>query len=347
MMEVKRNLNWTDINMAELDLVKLITHFAHSNKAEGKSPKTVSWYSEMLLTFASFLKLVGRDATLAEFNPTNVREFIIYEQERAMSPYTVQAKVRASKAFSSWLSNEGYTPDNLLAIIKLPKVPIKLVETLNSDEIEALISVQNQLTSIGARNTAILVTLLDTGLRCSELSNMRFEDTHIEESYFKVMGKGAKERLVPIGTLAQKILWRYVFHFRPQPLNETHNYLFLSLDGKQLQPNAIKLLLKRWGRKAGVPRLHAHLCRHTYATNYLCYDCGDVFRLQYILGHSSLEMVRRYVHYASSQAMVQGKVSSPVDRLDIKKLKGHKIDRTLRNNNKCRTTSAKQVITST
>lgn len=346
MMKVRRNLNWSDINMAELDLVKLITHFAHSNKAEGKSPKTVSWYSEMLLNFVSFLKLVERNAILAEFNVINVREFIIHEQGRAISPYTVQGKVRALKAFSSWLFAEGYTSDNLLVYVKLPKVPIKLVETLNSDEIEALISVQNQLTSIGTRNTAILVTLLDTGLRCSELSNLRFEDTHIEESYFKVIGKGAKERLVPIGTLAQKILWRYVFHFRPQPLNETHNYLFLSLDEKKLQPNAIKLLLRRWGRKAGVPRLHAHLCRHTYATNYLSYNCGDVFRLQYILGHTSLEMVRRYVHYASSQAMVQGKISSPVDQLDIKKLKGYKIDRMLRNN-KCRTTLAKQVIAST
>jgi len=212
-------------------------------------------------------------------------------------------------------------------------VPIKLVETLTPDEIEILIGTQNPLTAIGSRNMAILVTLLDTGLRCSELSNLFFEDSHIEEGYLKVIGKGSKERLVPIGALTQKVLWRYVFHFRPQPINDAGNYLFLTLDGQHLHTNAIKLLLKRWGRKAGVPRLHAHLCRHTYATNYLLHQCGDVFRLQQILGHNTLEMVRRYVHYASSQAMMNGKTSSPVDQLGIKRLKGYKIDQMLRSNN--------------
>ena len=82
--------------MPKLDLVKLITHFAQSNKAEGESPKTVSWYSEMLLDFVRFFKLAGRDTILAEFNAANVREYIIREQGRAVSPYTVQAKARAS-----------------------------------------------------------------------------------------------------------------------------------------------------------------------------------------------------------------------------------------------------------
>ena len=175
-----------------------------------------------------------------------------------------------------------------------------------------------------------MVTLLDTGLRASELSSLRFEDAHIEEGYFKVVGKGNKERFVPIGALAQKVLWRYVFHFRPEPAGDLENYLFLTLDGRRLQSNAIKLLLRRWGKRAGVPRLHAHLCRHTYATDFLSHKCGDVFRLQQILGHSTLEMVNRYVHYTSAQDMIQGRVSSPVDQIGIKRLRGYKVDRMLR-----------------
>jgi integrase/recombinase XerC/integrase/recombinase XerD len=147
-----------------------------------------------------------------------------------------------------------------------------------------------------------------------------------------VNGKGGKERLVPIGALGQRVLWRYVFHFRPEPISERDNYLFLTPDGGHLQSNAIKLLLKRWGRKAGVPRLHAHLCRHTYATTFLSHNCGDVFVLKQILGHNSLEMVNRYVHCTSAQSMIQGGVSSPVDRLGIKKLKKYRIDRVLKNN---------------
>jgi len=326
----KVNLKWSDINMAELDLTKLISHFAQSNKAEAKSPKTVSWYTEMLIDFVRFLRSTDREAILAQLHVTTVREFIIHEQSREISPYTVQCKARALKAFSSWLFAEGYTAANLLANVKMPKVPTKIVEPLTATEIDNLISVQNPLTAIGCRDIAILVTLLDTGIRLSELSSLRFDDTHVEENYLKVVGKGNKERMVPIGALAQKVLWRYVFHFRPEPMSELDNYLFLTLDGKYLQPNAVKLLLKRWGRRAGVSRLHAHLCRHTYATNFLNHKCGDVFRLQQILGHTTLEMVNRYVHYASAWDMIQGRVSSPVDQMGIHRLRGHKIDRILR-----------------
>jgi integrase/recombinase XerC/integrase/recombinase XerD len=128
------------------------------------------------------------------------------------------------------------------------------------------------------------------------------------------------------------MLWRYVFHFRPEPSTPNDDHLFLTLDGKPLVVNAVKLLLNRWGKKAGVPRLHAHLCRHTYATNFLCHNCGDVFRLQQILGHTTLEMVRKYVHYASTQALMNGRIASPVDHMGIRNLRSYKIDRVLRSN---------------
>ena len=87
--------------MAKVELDKLIIHFAQSNKAEGKSPKTISWYSEMLTGFARFLAASGERPVLEEFNVVPVREFVIHEQERKMSPYSVQGKVRALKAFAS------------------------------------------------------------------------------------------------------------------------------------------------------------------------------------------------------------------------------------------------------
>jgi len=325
----KVNLKWEDIQMAEIALDKLVLHFSQCNKAEGKSPKTVAWHSQMLTSFITFLKTTGLGQTLADLTPANVRGFILYEQNRKVSPYTVQARVRSLKSFSSWLFREGYFDQNILAQVKLPKAPIKMIEPLTDAEIDRLISVRNPLTAIGCRDVAILITLLGTGLRESELSNLSFEDTNLEAGYLKVMGKGAKERVVPTGVLVQKILWRYVFHFRPEPQNDLNDFLFLTLDGKKMQPDAIRLLLKRWGRKAGVPRLHAHLCRHTYATKFLTHNCGDVFRLQQILGHTTLEMVRKYVHYASTETMIQGHVRSPVDQLEVKKLRGYKIDRIL------------------
>jgi len=316
--------------MAEIELGNLILHFSQSNKAESKSGKTISWYEEMLNSFISFLASLGMNVLLSEFNINSAREFVINEQERGLSPYTVRGKVRALKAFASWLHREGYTSDNVLFNLKLPKAPINLIEPLTESEVNQLINYQNPLTALGCRNTALLVLLLDTGLRLNELCGLKYEDTHIEEGYLKVLGKGAKQRLVPIGGLTQKVLWRYTLHFRPEPLVNTNSVLFLTLAGETLSANAVKLLLKRWGKNAGVPRLHAHLCRHTFATNFINHDCGDVFRLQQILGHTTLEMVRKYVHYASDQAMINGKYSSPVDLMGLRKLNGYKIDRILK-----------------
>ena len=129
------NIKWMDIDMPELELVKLISHFAQSNKAEAKSPKTISWYTEMLTDYVKFLKATGRDTILAKLNSEIVREFIISEQGRKLSPYTVQGKARALKAFSSWLFAEGYTSDNLLANIKLPKAPVKIIEPLTTTKL--------------------------------------------------------------------------------------------------------------------------------------------------------------------------------------------------------------------
>jgi site-specific recombinase XerD len=330
----RRNFRWGDIDMAEVELNKLIIHFAQSNKAEGKALKTVAWYTEMLTGFTRFLAASCQRSVLDEFNVVSVREFIIHEQDRGLSPNSVHGKVRALKCFASWLKNEGYTPEHVLQNLRPPKVPVNLIEPLTDKEIEQLLRCQNQLTALGCRNISILITFLDTGIRLNELCTCLYEDAHIDDGYLKVMGKGSKERVVPIGGLAQKMLWRYVIHFRPEPLTEADSYLFLAADGKPVSSNAVKLLLRRWGKKAGVPRLHAHLCRHTYATNFLIHNCGDVFRLQQILGHSTLEMVRRYVHFASAQAMISGKPASPMDHMGMKMLTGYKIDRVLRNNHK-------------
>jgi site-specific recombinase XerD len=257
-----------------------------------------------------------------------VRAFTLYEQSRGLSPYSVQDDVRALKAFASWLVSEDYRQENSLAKLRLPKAPRKIIEILTADEIDRLIKNQNPLTEYGSRNVAMLVAFLDSGVRVSELCDVDLPDAHIEDGYIKVMGKGAKERLVPIGSGAQKMLWRYVIHFRPQP-EAGVNRLFLTVSGEPLQPNAVEHFMKNWGKKAGVARLHPHLCRHTLATNFLINYCGDVFRLQQILGHTSLEMVRRYVHLASAHSMVNGRPASPLDHMGIETLRGYKIDRTL------------------
>ena len=229
-----KKLHWNKMDKSKLNLGKLLEHFCQCGKAEGKSSHTCTWYREMLSTFTKYLVDSKLPLELDQLNLETTREFILHEQQRGISPYTVQAKVRALKAFSSWFLRESYTDTNVLSNLRLPKAPQKIVDTLTPDEINRLISHQNPLTAIGARDIAILITLLDTGLRLSELSNLHFTDTHIEEGYMKVMGKGSKERIVPVGNMAQKVLWRYIFHFRPEPAGYLNDYLFQTLEGKQL-----------------------------------------------------------------------------------------------------------------
>jgi len=132
------------------------------------------------------------------------------------------------------------------------------------------------------------------------------------------MGKGGKERIVPFGASAEKALLRYLLRFRPGPFNPTIRCFFLTQDGKPVTRNCMKMVFQRIARKSGVNRLHPHLCRHTFATNYLL-NGGDVFSLQQILGHTTLEMVRRYVTLASTHVTVQHRKFSPMDRLNLRR----------------------------
>jgi integrase/recombinase XerC/integrase/recombinase XerD len=160
--------------------------------------------------------------------------------------------------------------------------------------------------------------LLDTGLRVGELVNLKVDDVHMDEGYLKVLGKGRKERIVPIGNNAQKALQRYLFRFRPKPINPIINNVFLSHSSSPLTENSMKLVFSRLAKRSGVQRLHAHLCRHTFATRFLI-NGGDVFSLQQILGHSTLTMVSHYVNLASSHITIQHQKFSPLDRLNLRK----------------------------
>jgi site-specific recombinase XerD len=342
----RRNQRWEKLDKLSIPLEQLIRYYKVYNKSERKSPNTVSWYTYCLTTFLRYLQDRGNLVTLADIGIIEAREFILYLQEKRkwdnsktigtrdenLSPYTIQGYVRSLRAFYSWLYREGYTEDNVLVILKVPKAPKKLVVILKEEEVQRVLSCLDIKTEVGIRNKALLMTLLDTGLRSSELINLTIGNADLESGYLKVMGKGERERIVPIGSSVQKILQRYIYHFRPEPSHLTVDNVFLTIEGKPLTINGVKLLFRRLAKKSGVERLHAHLCRHTFATNYLI-NGGDVFSLQQILGHSTLEMVRHYVTLAASQVTVQHRKFSPMDRMELDKRRSSRNVKTPQNDN--------------
>lgn len=200
----------------------------------------------------------------------------------------------------------------------MPKAPVKLMEPLTPDEISRVIKSIDRNTLTGARNYAMLVTLLDTGLRASELANITLGNLDLTEGFIKAMGKGSKERIVPIGKFVRMTLWNYIERIRPRYDGSDNNYLFLALGGKPMLVNTVKLFFSRLAKVSGVKRLHAHLCRHTFAINYLM-NGGDIFSLREILGHTTLEMVNHYLHFTSSQITAQHHKYSPMDKLQQEK----------------------------
>jgi site-specific recombinase XerD len=158
--------------------------------------------------------------------------------------------------------------------------------------------------------------LLDTGLRIGEVASLKIGDTHVNEGFLKVVWKGNKERVVPIGNNARKAIQRYLFRYRPEPANSEINNVFLNMYGYPITDNTLKLVFARLAQRSSISRLHAHLCRHTFATRFLM-NGGDIFSLQQILGHSTLEMVKQYVNLASSYVISQHQRYSPLDHMNF------------------------------
>jgi len=318
------------MNKGTISLQLLMDQFDTHNQIENKSPKTRSWYRDSLGQFRAYLEAHGLSTVLGDIDIHRVRDFILYLQSkhkwddhpsipghgRKLSPVSVRTKVRAIRAFFSWVYREGFTDENLLADLKPPKAPRKLVRVLTLEEIRRLVSAIDRRTISGARNFALLVTLLDTGLRLSEIANLQMKNVLMDSGYVKVFGKGSKERIVPVGATVRSALQRYIAFSRGEGAYPDIDNVFLALDGFPMTGNAIYLVLKRLGKRTGIPRLHPHLCRHTFAVNYLM-NGGDVFSLQQILGHTTLEMVRRYVTLASPQVISQHRKFSPMDRMRI------------------------------
>lgn len=319
-----KRTRWSAMKKDTISIRKLREQFTVFNKTAGKSVRTVEWYEQKLDLFERYL---GADACLADVTVPNVRGFIAELQDRTEkninNPYTrtlgplsssyINGFVRGLRAFSTWLNEDGYTDTNVLKPLKPPKITQKVKEVLSDDEVKRLVAAFDRDEPFGARGFAMIWTILDCGLRAFELCGLRTEDAHLEQGYLKVLGKGNKERIVPIGDSCRDALLRWRDRFRAQFVSGDCPYLFLDSNGEPLTVNALERVLRRAGQRADIPRVHLHLLRHTFATNYLVKEVGDPLRLQSILGHETLEMVRRYVSSANIQRSLLDRRASPMD----------------------------------
>ena len=307
--------SYTDL---PIPLDRLIEGFLLSCRVENKSPKTLSFYKNNLDKFQWYLRKFGSET----IDATTIRSFLVYVKDttsrwdsnnaranRLVSPTTVRSYYVSLSALFNWAMREELIETNPMATVKKPKLPFKTVKGLQP---EVLLQLLNSITGRGlqdVRNRAMLLIFLDTGLRLSELANLTMADIDLERGIIKTVGKGNKERFVRIGIKTQKALWNYLAH-RPKDTD----YVWLGKNNNKMATDSIAQMIRNLGKRNGM-RLSPHRLRHSFAISFLR-NGANPFELQIALGHTTLEMTRRYTQALGFDDVFKRHVlASPVDRL--------------------------------
>jgi site-specific recombinase XerD len=221
-------------------------------QASGHSKRTIQWIEGSVRYFAEFL---GDKQDVLQVNANDLKRFIISWGQRPkftdhpnnktraenISPISVQTHARGVRAFFGHLSAEEIIPSNPLQKVKIPKVPLKSVPTLDIDAVSRLLKVPDRNTATGFREYAIMLILLDTHARLSEICGINCDDVNLENGTLRLMGKGSKERFVPIRANTCRALLKYKVKYRPQPIGT--NASWLTKDGNRISPNRIEVLI--------------------------------------------------------------------------------------------------------
>ena len=314
-------------------LDNLIQGYRLCARTEGKSDKTIRITTTALNTLKDFLESREYSTDVIEIGARELREFILYLQQvkafehhpftkpqaKGLSGHAINCYLRAIRAFWSWLVRDEVITSNPFAKIKIPKPPKKVIATFSDNQLIAILKSINTSTLAGFRDWTMILMLLDTGLRASELTGLAVADINLEDGLMKVYGKGNKERVVPVGARVQKAVWKYLQRHRPQPANPLCPTLFLTAAGQPITTDRLRAITEKHTSSANIEgvRCSPHTFRHTFAISYLR-NGGDVFSLQRILGHSSLDVVRIYVNLAEADIKACHRRFSPADNMEIK-----------------------------
>lgn len=312
------------------DLQVLFQGFCIDLQASGRRPTTIKWYAKHVRRFLAWLDHENIPPHLSEVNPTRLRQFIAHQQsdvrawessthvptqERKLSSMYIVGAVRALRAWFNWMHAEGYMKDNPMSRVRTPKMQQRLIEPLETEEIKRLLSSIQGQTMTAYRSRAMILLLLDCGLRVSELCSLEIDDVDLKGGWIRVReGKGWKERKVPMGGVLRKALWQYSSQ-RPQPLGGSKAF-FLTEQGWSLTADRVRKILDHYAKKSKVENVHPHRFRHTFALHFLR-NGGDPLTLRMLMGHTTLDMVNHYVKLASVDLQSVHAKASPADHLRL------------------------------
>ena len=260
--------------------------------AAGRSPRTVDAYRRDLAALAAFRGGAAGDATVED-----LERWVAEMRAAGLAPSTIARRASAARSYFRHLGLIGVRSDNPASALVLPKRGRRLPRALSPGETERLIDAATGTTPRTLRNRALVELLYGAGLRVSEAVGLEKGAVDIEERIVRVVGKGGKERLVPLGRPAAEAVRRYLALGRPH-LDRRYRYeLFLNARGGPLTRAGAFLILRRLAERAGLEpaRVHPHLLRHSFAT-HLLEGGADLRSVQEMLGHADLGTTERYTH---------------------------------------------------
>jgi len=262
------------------------------------SDNSVTAYLSDLEKLTDHLQLVGDLKSPADIKLKDLQKFIKQIAELGMTPASQARIISATRSFYKYCQLENISTQDPTLLLEAPKLKRSLPDVLSFEEIENIISQIDMSKPEGGRNKAILETMYSCGLRVSEVVNLKISQLYLDVGYIRVIGKGDKERLVPVGSSAKKYITIYKDNIRVhiEPAAGSEDILFLNKHGSKLSRVMIFLIIKDLVTKAGIKKnISPHTFRHSFAT-HLIEGGADLRAVQEMLGHESITTTEIYTH---------------------------------------------------
>ena len=280
--------------------VRSFLHFCRKEK--GLSINTLEAYRQDLESLGQWLAKISEKRSLTTLSLNDLRQYLDYLRQRKLSNRSIARQVTTLRGLFSFLLEEGQIADNPAELLAAPKIGAALPKYLDHERIEELIQSPDSASPTGLRDRAMLDLLYATGLRVSELIKLRVADLDEWQGVVRVMGKGGKQRLVPVGKAALAAVEEYRTGQREQLLGgRVSPYLFITARGTAMTRQGFWKLLRGHGKQAGIFRsLSPHVLRHTFAT-HLLEGGADLRSVQTMLGHVDIGTTQIYTHVMRSR----------------------------------------------
>jgi integrase/recombinase XerD len=269
---------------------------------KGLSKNTLLAYGRDLRKYAAYLES-RKIRSLEKVTRREITEFLLHEKDDEMDPSSIARELVAIRMFHRFLTEEGKLAENVTDALESPKLWKRLPNYLTMAEVERLLAAPNGRRAQGVRDRAVLELMYATGLRASEVTTLKLSSLDFQDEVVRILGKGSKERIVPMGKKARESVRHYIAKARPEWVKEESGSgaLFVNKQGRAVSRQTVWAILKKYAKASGLgKKVYPHILRHSFAT-HLLENGADLRVVQELLGHSDIVTTQIYTHVDKSR----------------------------------------------